>query len=107
MYDTQAAISWWTWMLHVTMVLIGSYLIVNLTLAVIFINFTKHYSSAKTTASLSRGEGESIALIILWPLYHSFYPPILCVFALAPPLLRRLHSGKLRTKPRQSRTHFH
>ena len=70
MYDTQASVSWWTWMLHVTMVLIGSYLIVNLTLAVIFINCTKHYSSAKTTASLSRGKG--IVALIAWEAHHSF-----------------------------------
>jgi hypothetical protein len=48
MYATQAAASWWTWMLHVTMVLMGCYLIANLALAVIFISFAKHYSSAKT-----------------------------------------------------------
>ena len=61
MYDTQASVSWWTWLLHVALVLAGGYMIVNLTLAVIFINFTKHYSSAKTTVSQSRGtEGLSI-----------------------------------------------
>jgi hypothetical protein len=55
MYYSQAAVSWWTWPLHVTMVIIGGYLIGNLALAVIFLHFTKHYSAAKT-GPLSRGE---------------------------------------------------
>ena len=55
MYATQASLSWWTWPLHVAMVLIGGYMIVNLTLAVIFINFTKHYMRAKSTLSMSQG----------------------------------------------------
>ena len=47
MYATQASVSWWTWPLHVTLVIIGAYLIANLILAVIFINFTKYYVTSK------------------------------------------------------------
>ena len=56
MYATQATISWWTWLLHITLVLAGGYMIVNLALAVIFINFTKYYTVAKSTLALSKGE---------------------------------------------------
>ena len=47
MYSTQASVSWWTWPLHVALVVIGMYLIANLALAVIFINFTKYYEISK------------------------------------------------------------
>ncbi len=43
MYATQATCSFWTWMLHVTLVVVGALLIGNLALAVIFLHFTKHY----------------------------------------------------------------
>ena len=48
MYATQASMSWWTWILHFTMTIIGAYLIANLALAVIFLQFTKYYEDAKT-----------------------------------------------------------
>jgi len=47
MYATQASVSWWTWPLHVTLVIIGEYLLTNLVLAVIYINFTKYYGASK------------------------------------------------------------
>ncbi|KAG1668958.1 hypothetical protein FOA52_001002 [Chlamydomonas sp. UWO 241] len=43
MYATQGALSWWTWMLHVTIVIFGCFFLVNLTLAVIFLAFNTHY----------------------------------------------------------------
>ncbi|GAX83897.1 hypothetical protein CEUSTIGMA_g11321.t1, partial [Chlamydomonas eustigma] len=53
MYSSQATLSWWTWMLHVSMVIIGAYLIANLILAVIVLHFTKNYSEAKVEASMN------------------------------------------------------
>ncbi|GAX76998.1 hypothetical protein CEUSTIGMA_g4445.t1 [Chlamydomonas eustigma] len=53
MYATQDTVSWWTWPLHVTMILIGSFLIMNMILAVIFIQFTKNYTEAKLQAQTS------------------------------------------------------
>ena len=47
MFATQASMSWWTWTLHFTMTIIGAYLIANLALAVIFLQFTKYYEDAK------------------------------------------------------------
>ena len=47
MYATQASMSWWTWILHFAMTIIGAYLIANLALAVIFLQFTKYYEDAK------------------------------------------------------------
>ncbi len=47
MYASQASVSWWMWLLHVPMVLVGGYLIVTLTLAVIYLHFTKHYAEVK------------------------------------------------------------
>jgi voltage-dependent calcium channel L type alpha-1D len=44
MYNTQASVSWWTWLLHVSMAIIGSYLISNLIIAVLFIHFTRNYA---------------------------------------------------------------
>ena len=67
MYATQASLSWWTWLLHVVMVLIGGYMIANLALAVIFINFTKHYMRAKTTLSTSRGELQKFLCLHSFP----------------------------------------
>ena len=61
MYATQASVTWWTWPLHVTMVIIGAYLIANLALAVIFINFTKHYiPAAKKSPSMRQGMLENV-----------------------------------------------
>ena len=37
MYATQASVTWWTWLLHFAMVIMGCYLIANLALAVIFL----------------------------------------------------------------------
>jgi len=60
MFATQASVSWWTWPLHVTLVIIGAYLIANLALAVIFINFNKHYSSGtKTSDAMPTGTFET------------------------------------------------
>ena len=50
MYSTMAACSWWTWLLHFTMVILGGFLIVNLTIAVIYINFNKNFVESKQQA---------------------------------------------------------
>jgi len=49
MYATQGALSWWTWLLHVTAVILGCFFLVNLTLAVIFMAFNQHYSPNGST----------------------------------------------------------
>ncbi|KAG1653438.1 hypothetical protein FOA52_010471 [Chlamydomonas sp. UWO 241] len=49
MYNSQATVSWWMWVLHVTMVIFGGFLIINLTIAVIFINFNKAYSGSSSS----------------------------------------------------------
>jgi hypothetical protein len=56
MYATQATMSWWTWLLHYTMALMGGYLLVNLTLAVVFINFNSNYSAIKSASTKSEGQ---------------------------------------------------
>eukprot|EP00955_Chlamydomonas_euryale_P090612 364557-Chlamydomonas_euryale.AAC.24 len=43
------ALSWWTWLLHVTAVILGCFFLVNLTLAVIFMAFNQHYSPNGST----------------------------------------------------------
>ena len=50
MYNTMAACSWWTWLLHFTMVILGGFLIANLTIAVIYINFNKNFAESKQQA---------------------------------------------------------
>jgi hypothetical protein len=40
MYDTQDGLSWWTWPLHITIVTLGGLVLVNLVLAVLYIQFT-------------------------------------------------------------------
>ena len=50
-YNTQAAVSWWTWILHIGMVIIGGYFIANLALAVIFLQFTRHYAALAGTSN--------------------------------------------------------
>lgn len=44
MFNTQGAVSYWTWVLHIGMVIIGGFILVNLTVAVVFLNFSRHYS---------------------------------------------------------------
>ena len=51
-YNTQAAVSWWTWVLHIGIVIIGGYFIANLALAVIYLQFTRHYAELAGRASL-------------------------------------------------------
>mmetsp|Transcript_9389 Transcript_9389/g.23891 ORF Transcript_9389/g.23891 Transcript_9389/m.23891 type:complete len:677 (+) Transcript_9389:82-2112(+) len=41
MYRTQDAVHWWTWPLHYTMFLLGGVLIINLILAIIYVNYQK------------------------------------------------------------------
>ena len=54
MYNTMAACSWWTWLLHFTMVILGGFLIANLTIAVIYINFNKNFAESKQQAKGDR-----------------------------------------------------
>lgn len=54
MYNTMAACSWWTWLLHFTMVILGGFLLVNLTIAVIYINFNKNFAESKKQAKGSK-----------------------------------------------------
>ena len=55
MYDTQGAMSWWTWLLHIPITFFGLYLLTNLTIAVIVINFNKTYEKMSLIKSMSNG----------------------------------------------------
>jgi hypothetical protein len=46
MYNTQASVTWWTWLLHIPMAIIGGILISNLVVAILFINFIRNYSQS-------------------------------------------------------------
>lgn len=50
MYNTQEAASWWTWLLHVPMVLMGAFLLVNCKCAQRVLS-----SSSHTCATISLG----------------------------------------------------
>lgn len=39
--NVQDGISWWTWPIHVLMVSLGAFFIINLALAVLYLYFTK------------------------------------------------------------------
>lgn len=40
-YDTQDGVSYWTWPLHMCMVILGAFFLINLALAVLYLFFTK------------------------------------------------------------------
>ena len=61
MFNTQAAASWWTWLLHWTMVILGSFLLVSLTIAIIFINFTKNFAVMNDSKKREKG-----AIVCIW-----------------------------------------
>ena len=50
MYDEWDGLIWWTWPYDVVTVLIGAFLIQNLTLAILFLNFTKNYAEQSKKA---------------------------------------------------------
>ncbi len=56
MLNTQSSVSWWTWVLHVSMVIIGGFLIANLALAVIFLQFTLNYQETPEDPAGFSGE---------------------------------------------------
>ena len=73
MYNTQAALSWWTWILHVSIVIIGGYFLANLALAVIFLQFTRYHPALAEDPEEVVSEGEDglgISIKICSPCHH-------------------------------------
>ncbi|GAX86028.1 hypothetical protein CEUSTIGMA_g13443.t1 [Chlamydomonas eustigma] len=63
MYATQAAMSWWTWPLHIFLVIVGGLLLANLALAVIFLHFSKYYNEAKLNSASSLDSSKSAKML--------------------------------------------
>lgn len=60
MYDEWDGLIWWTWPYDILMVIIGAFLIQNLALAILFLNFTKNYAEQSRKA---REIAESIRIL--------------------------------------------
>lgn len=61
MYSTQQTASWWTWLLDATMIVLGLYLIVKLTVAVLFLGFSRSYGGEETDKNeevVADGQGQ-------------------------------------------------
>ena len=66
MYSTQETASWWTWILHFSMIILGLYLIVKLAVAVLFIGFQRSYEKD----SGNEAEGSDIHPAVSSPSLH-------------------------------------
>ena len=60
MYGDWDGFSWWIWPYSILMVIIGAFLIQNLTLAILFLNFTKNYAEENRKA---RDRAESVRML--------------------------------------------